>query len=104
MRTVRAVTVGSIAVLLSIAAPGDVRADSDANFCIGPDYVAYNLRGWNWYTGGRHLLYVASFSGDDLRLFKPVDLGVDLQVHAMDCSSGAIVIQGWGSNEGPPYP
>lgn len=89
-----ALVVGAAALLT----PEPLRADSDGYYCVGDDYIAYQLRGWNWYNRGEHRLTVVRFAADGPELLGEVDLGLDFQPHAMDCASGEVVLQGWANS------
>ncbi|MEZ4424825.1 MAG: hypothetical protein R3E98_15545 [Gemmatimonadota bacterium] len=82
--------------MMMLLTPQSVRADSDGYYCVGADYIAYQLRGWNWYNRGEHRLTVVRFGVDGPRLLGEVALGADFQPHAMDCGAREVVLQGFG--------
>ena len=79
-----------------IVTPSPVSADSDGYYCVGPDYVAYQLREWHWFNHGQHRLIVVRFDENGPRFVGDVDLGSDFQPHAMQCSQAQVSLEGWG--------
>ena len=69
------------------------RADSDGYFCIGPDFMAYqlNMPGFP----GAHKLYVIPFDGGQSKIAQyEADLP-DFQVHDIRCAAEHVRIVGW---------
>lgn len=88
---------GAALMLTLLLVPGAARADSDGYYCLGSDYVAFQIRGWHWYTHGEHRLVVASLGSDGRVSRQSIDLGVDFQPHAMRCQPEGIRLEGWGN-------
>jgi len=66
-------------------------ADSDGLMCVGPKYLALDSRSTD--SDGQHRLFVYWLHdgiGPKLSVQLP-----DFQVHALDCTSGAIKVRGW---------
>ena len=84
------------ATLLSaaiFAAPAS--ADSDGYFCIGPNYIAYQLN--NPGIPGAHKLYVIPFNGGNIKIHRSEATLPDFQVHRLSCESQHIRLVGWNS-------
>ena len=72
----------------------DAHADSDGYYCTGPGYIAYELRGWNWYTMGRHIVRVVKFSNGKVAWAGDVVVR-DFQPHLMKCDANRVTIGGY---------
>ena len=79
--------------LLTLGA-SDAHADSDGYYCTGPGYIAYELRGWNWYTMGRHIVRVVKFSKGSVAWAGDVVVK-DFQPHLMKCDANRLTIGGY---------
>lgn len=75
-------------------AVNDAYADSDGYYCTGPGYIAYELRGWNWYTMGRHIVRVVKFSKGAVAWAGDVVVK-DFQPHLMKCDANRLTIGGY---------
>lgn len=82
--------------VVTLATPDEVRADSDGYYCVGPDYIAYQLRGWQWFNRGEHRLTIVHFDAKGIRFSGEIVLGEDFQPHAMHCEADFVRIEGWG--------
>src|SRR5882762_2732221 len=79
----------------ALAAP--VRADEDGSFCIGPNYIAYELS-LSVTPGQReHALYVVSLT-DSGGIGRPSKIGLPrFQVHGLRCTGTSVELLGWDS-------
>ncbi|MGH2610763.1 MAG: hypothetical protein ACRDHF_16910 [Tepidiformaceae bacterium] len=59
---------------MAVGGPKSAQADSDGYYCIGPDYIAYEL--WMQEPGATHHLYVLSLVGS-ARVTKPAGSPLD---------------------------
>ena len=73
---------------------GEAHADSDGYYCTGPGYVAYELRGWNWYTMGQHIVRVVKFANGKVAWAGDVAVK-DFQPHLMKCDTSRVTIGGY---------
>ncbi len=72
------------------------RADSDGYFCVGRDYLAFELRGGLSSEGTAHVLRVVRFGSQGIRLAGEVLLE-DFQPHRMVCGDEQVRIGGFSS-------
>jgi len=92
--SIRAAALAGIA-LSALAAPA--QADDDGSFCIGSDYIAYELS-LSVAPGKReHALYVVSLT-DSAGIGRPSRIRLpDFQVHGMRCNRTSVELLGWDS-------
>ena len=89
MRAMREILVLMGLVLISLP----VLADSDGNFCIGPDYLAYEISFSIEPIG--HRLYILRFD-DPVQWKEPLRFDLpDFNAPPMRCEGQAIVLAGW---------
>ena len=80
---------------LSSGAAMPLQVDSDGYYCVGPDYLAYELS-FSFGANG-HVLYVVSLSDSGgIARAAPVPLP-NFQVHGMRCAPEAVELLGWDS-------
>jgi len=82
----------AVAILLAGFAR-DAHADSDGWFCVGPNYVGYELS----FSAGQdgHFLGVATLGGKD-GISGPARVTIpDFQVHGMACKRDSVELLGW---------
>ena len=91
---IRSAVLAGIA-LSALAAPA--QADDDGSFCIGPNYIAYELS-LSVSPGKReHALYVVSLT-DSGGIGRPSKLGLPrFQVHGLRCNRTSVELLGWDS-------
>jgi hypothetical protein len=83
------------ALMLSVLVPPSLaEADSDGYFCVGHDYLAFEMR-IAGPTSVRHELHVLRLSEVDAFVLRPPVLLEDFQVHGMVCGSGAVELLAW---------
>ena len=93
---VRTLLVSSfVLALTSVGATRSAYADSDGYYCIGPNYLAYQLSLGPEING--HVLYVVSLPDSGL-VGRPTEVHLpDFQVHGMRCSASSVQLLGWDS-------
>jgi hypothetical protein len=79
--------------LFSLCRPAVASAESDAYFCIGEGYLAYETR--FSHLPAKHLLHVVRFGPESGIMRLPPILLEDFQVHGMSCRPGAVDLEGW---------
>ena len=85
----------AVVVLASIGAARPAHADSDGYYCIGPNYLAYQLSLGPKSPG--HFLYVVSLR-DSASLGPPTKVQLPrFQVHGMRCGASSVQLLGWDS-------
>jgi len=91
---IRSAVLAGIA-LSAVAAPA--QADDDGSFCIGPNYIAYELS-LSVAPGEReHALYVVSLT-DSGGIGRPSKVGLPrFQVHGLRCNRTSVAVLGWDS-------
>ncbi len=88
------VALSSVMVLTFVGAR-PAHADSDGYYCIGPNYLAYQLSLGPKSPG--HFLYVVSLP-DSASLRPPTKVQLPrFQVHGMRCSASSVQLLGWDS-------
>ncbi|MEL6301045.1 MAG: hypothetical protein AAFV47_12440 [Pseudomonadota bacterium] len=70
-------------------------ADSDGYFCVGPDYLAYQLNSPGF--PGAHKLFVIPFDWDQTEIIRYTTDLPDFQVHDIICNEKHIRAIGWES-------
>src|SRR5213596_1863955 len=92
--SIRAAALAGIA-LSALAAPA--QADDDGSFCVGSDYIAYELS-LSVPPGKReHALYVVSLT-DSAGIGRPSRIRLpSFQVHGMRCNRTSVELLGWDS-------
>jgi len=85
-----------VGIAVSALAP-PAQADDDGSFCIGPNYIAYELS-LNVTPGQReHALYVVSLT-DSGGIGEPSKVGLPrFQVHGLRCTRTSVELLGWDS-------
>jgi len=87
--------VAAAILTLSVASPS--RADSDGYYCVGSDYLAYQLRaGLSTGAVSGHVLRVVRFGPDGIQFAGEVALE-DFQPHKMVCGDKEVHIGGWST-------
>lgn len=71
------------------------KADSDGYFCVGPDYLAYQLNSPGF--PGAHKLFVIPFDGDQTEIIRYTTDLPDFQVHDIVCNEKHVRAIGWES-------
>lgn len=89
---VRVVAFTSLCCLLTPIA----RADSDGYYCVGPGYIAYQLRAALTSGTSGHTLRIVRYGADGIRLAGEVTLE-DFQPHRMICGESEVRIGGFSS-------
>jgi hypothetical protein len=70
------------------------QANGDRTFCIGPSYIAYELRSG---TPREHALYVVTLT-DSAAIGRPLKIRLpDIVVHAIRCNPTSVELLGWDS-------
>jgi len=91
----------ALATLLLGAAPV-LRADSEGYYCAGPGYVAYELRGFQFFdsqakTPPKHMVHLVTL-GNRGEISDPIRLEIpDFQVQAMHCTAEAVELLSFDS-------
>ena len=81
--------------LMMVGTPVPAQADSDGYYCVGPDYIAYELRGKA--PRRTHHLYVLSIA-ESARITKPAAVALpQFQTHGMRCGATTVQVLGWDS-------
>ena len=81
--------------LLALSAQ-TARADSDGYFCIGPNYLAVQLRSFNTPgLRGPHVLRIVHFDTARGPRWAGEVVLEDFQPHGMTCSANGVAISGW---------
>lgn len=84
-----------VAMLASLGAATSAHADSDGYYCVGPNYLAYQLSLRPETTG--HFLYVVSLK-DSAAIGQPSKIPLpQVQVHGMRCNAASVQVLGWDS-------
>jgi len=79
----------------ALAAPA--QADDDGSFCIGPNYIAYELSVSVAPGQREHALYVVSLT-DSGGISRPSTIGLPrFQVHGLRCTRTPVELLGWDS-------
>ncbi len=92
MLAIRSAVLVGIAVS-ALAAPA--QADDDGSFCIGPNYIAYELS--FSVAPSAHALYVVSLT-DSAGIGRPSTIGLPrFQVHGLRCTRTSVELPGWDS-------
>jgi hypothetical protein len=82
-----------VIALSALAAPA--QADDDGFFCIGPNYIAYELS--FSVAPSEHALYVVSLT-DSGGIGRPSKIGLPrFQVHGLRCNRTSVELLGWDS-------
>lgn len=73
--------------------PGLVHADSDGHYCLGPGFVAYEMRSSE--AAPRHKLHIVRVSASKGIVRLPPIALPEFQVHGMTCRENGVDVDGW---------